>query len=66
MKRVTITLDDASLEQLEVLNYCLGASKSKIIRRALDAYRDEICNRWPSGYQDACDMYCKAKTGKER
>lgn len=57
MKRITITLDEASLEQLEVLHYCFGASKSEIIRRSLDYYRDDVRDYWPEVYREACEKY---------
>ena len=56
MKKITITVDDATLANLEVLRYYYPYSNnSALIRKAIDRLEESI--RFTGGYDDAVHQY---------
>lgn len=57
MKKITITVDDITLANLEVLRYYYPYSNnSALIRKAIDRLEESI--RLTDGYDDAVQKYC--------
>lgn len=57
MKKITITVDDVTLANLEVLRYYYPYStNSALIRKAIDRLEESI--RLTGGYDDAVQKYC--------
>lgn len=55
MKKITITVDDNTLANLEVLRYYYHSNNSSLIRWAI--YEMELKIRGTGGHRDAVDKY---------
>ena len=55
MKKITITVDDATLANLEILRYYFWSNNSSLIRRAISELYASIYTT--DGYDDAVRQY---------
>lgn len=62
MKRITITVDDTSLVQLELLRYYFSSNNSALVRRAIDDLEESI--RGTDGHDRAVRMYRENHPGE--
>ena len=58
MKKITITVDDATLASLEILRYYFWSNNSSLVRRAISNLEASI--RTIDGYNEALHRYYAA------
>lgn len=55
MKRITVTIDETTEKNIDIIIDALGMSKSELIRRAVDCFYWEQKKMWPGAIEKSIE-----------
>lgn len=55
MKRITVTIDETTEKNMDIIIDAFGMSKSEFIRRAVDCFYREQKKMWPGAIEDSIE-----------